>query len=666
MILTLIPALMGSRAATTPPEAQAPVNAATRPNDGPGFAALFLALLGGSVAPSGDGVAPDRHGAVLDSDASPTPGDSPTPAAPGGIRGDTASVGVEGDPDAFRPAMAAPEGRTTTAGWAALAGAGRPAVEEASSVDASTATEEAKPREGAEVEGPAPSVERGGVAAAMDVAPDAAVSAAAVTTVAGPGRVTDVRTADRALEKLDPELRAKVERVIERMASEHGHRVEVVEGYRSAERQRFLYAQGRTRPGPVVTWTKESHHMDGHAADLKVEGPWAQRDAYVQLQKIAREEGLGTLGMKDPGHVELLRDGARTASRGSSFPGEGARAHGVGTPMVASSVRVDGAVARTAPVARVADVARTARVAAPGTSRMPAQEGMTGARSEGPVLRGDQGAQAPAAPPVEWVAEVASGPRVTPRAGDVPVRANAPSEGISKVAEPRVATAPSPVTPPTEGPVPAAEGVGRLAPTSRDRRETTPREKSGEPVLGGGESAPHGRGPSAPVTGVGAATGADPLAQMDRVEAIRQAMASANPSRVTVRLDGTAGPVDRVQVELLDQALRGQVDVGDADLAAQLRGDVGALIRTLEEKGYDPQSLAVKLTANAADATRDGMAGWLRTDSAAQALRTILGAQAGSAGRDAHDRSQGEAHQGRHDPHGTNQQSRRDNRRDGR
>jgi peptidoglycan L-alanyl-D-glutamate endopeptidase CwlK len=47
----------------------------------------------------------------------------------------------------------------------------------------------------------------------------------------------------------------------------------VTEGVRTPERQRQLYAQGRTAPGPKVTWTLKSNHFIhadgfGHAVDL--------------------------------------------------------------------------------------------------------------------------------------------------------------------------------------------------------------------------------------------------------------------------------------------------------------------------------------------------------------------------------------------------------------
>lgn len=50
----------------------------------------------------------------------------------------------------------------------------------------------------------------------------------------------------------------------------------VLEGVRTPARQLELYAQGRTKPGNIVTWTKTSNHFKkadgyGHAVDLC---PW--------------------------------------------------------------------------------------------------------------------------------------------------------------------------------------------------------------------------------------------------------------------------------------------------------------------------------------------------------------------------------------------------------
>ena len=40
-----------------------------------------------------------------------------------------------------------------------------------------------------------------------------------------------------------------------------GVEVSIIETHRSDERQAALYAQGRTAPGPRVTWTKVSRHQ---------------------------------------------------------------------------------------------------------------------------------------------------------------------------------------------------------------------------------------------------------------------------------------------------------------------------------------------------------------------------------------------------------------------
>lgn len=48
----------------------------------------------------------------------------------------------------------------------------------------------------------------------------------------------------------------------------------VIEGVRTPARQKELYAQGRTKPGPKVTWTMTSNHFAnkktgfGHAVDI--------------------------------------------------------------------------------------------------------------------------------------------------------------------------------------------------------------------------------------------------------------------------------------------------------------------------------------------------------------------------------------------------------------
>jgi len=92
--------------------------------------------------------------------------------------------------------------------------------------------------------------------------------------------------------------------------------------YRDQEFQDWLYAQGRTRPGPKVTWTLHSRHTGRRAWDIAVRDPrtgkidWnvvkADVDAdhlpdYEELAAVGRKMGL-TVGMDwetpDPCHFE--------------------------------------------------------------------------------------------------------------------------------------------------------------------------------------------------------------------------------------------------------------------------------------------------------------------------------------------------------------------------
>lgn len=203
-------------------------------------------------------------------------------------------------------------------------------------------------------------------------------------------RVSSTAVADRGTSNLDPEFAARLQRVIDRM-QEAGHDVELVETTRSGARQDALYAQGRTTAGPVVTWTRDSRHEHGAAADLRVDGASSGK-GYATLQRIANEEGLRTLGARDPGHVELPRttvdatDGA-TARRGSAgvmrfmndlvagMPGM----RGVGAPVARVAQ-----VATVAPVANVARIAQVATVATPiASGSILMQSGLTNGSMNG-------------------------------------------------------------------------------------------------------------------------------------------------------------------------------------------------------------------------------------------------------------------------------------------
>jgi len=69
------------------------------------------------------------------------------------------------------------------------------------------------------------------------------------------------------INELKPSMKEKVEKLLQ-LARENGLRVKVFETYRSQERQNYLYEQGRTRPGKIRTWTKNSRHKKREAVDM--------------------------------------------------------------------------------------------------------------------------------------------------------------------------------------------------------------------------------------------------------------------------------------------------------------------------------------------------------------------------------------------------------------
>lgn len=115
----------------------------------------------------------------------------------------------------------------------------------------------------------------------------------------------------RLLHNLRGDFVARLERVAERMWDQHGMRVELVEGYRTPERQQALFAQGRTTDGPVVTWTRNSLHSVGAAADVFVDGSPVTPEEAALLARVAREEGLRTLHPFDSGHIQMEGVGSR-------------------------------------------------------------------------------------------------------------------------------------------------------------------------------------------------------------------------------------------------------------------------------------------------------------------------------------------------------------------
>lgn len=240
----------------------------------------------------------------------------------------------------------------------------------ASELDATNATDDDKQTTGASDQ--ATNGDGAAATVATDVTPaptsasTLATTAAAAAATTAPA-ATSINGIDRSVGALNPELQAKLARVMDRLNAETGHTATVEETYRTQARQNALFAQGRDTAGPVVTWTQNSKHTQGRAVDLVLDGGKAGSDAYAALQRIATEEGLHTLGARDPGHLELSGAGATGAT--NATPAQSAApadASGQGKVSVAR-------VAQLAQVAQVAEVvvarpATVARLAAIGTN----------------------------------------------------------------------------------------------------------------------------------------------------------------------------------------------------------------------------------------------------------------------------------------------------------
>jgi len=390
---------------------------------------------------------------------------------------------------------------------------------------------------------------------------------------------------------LDPEFRIRLERVVERMRGEFGHEVRLTETFREQERQEHLFAQGRTRPGPVVTWTRNSNHTDGRAADVIIDGTYDNPAGYARLTRIAREEGLRTLGARDPGHLELPR-GAGTpgfepslAAADRAYSGEGSastRRAAWAPPSPAPGVARVAEVARVAGVAQVAQVAAVARVAAPG---------------------GTQGAGAPT-----------SGVRV--RSAEARVeRAEAADAAPAPAAQKGESTvsAPLPVRPAAEvvadprRPAPEEREVSAAASEAPQRSDADPAGL--RPHAPARDAAPGGAvGAAAPVRG------ADAASRVARALEVRDGAAARPLSSITLRVDDGQGGEDRIRVDLRGNAVDATLDVKGAGEAERLNARVGELQQALERQGLEAESVRIRAgqaadggdSARAAAALREG------------------------------------------------------------
>lgn len=426
---------------------------------------------------------------------------------------------MSGQPKPAAPEAKRPEGATELGG---------------AEVDAGGAAAEAEGAAGAAGPGSlASSTAQGAATGDAGVALEAAAAAGA----AGPGGVTDPKKVYRGTEGLDPEFQTRFARVAARMKAEHGHEVKVVETIRTQERQEFLFAQGRTRPGPVVTWTLNSNHRAGRAADVIIDGTYNNPKGYARLAEIAAQEGLRTLGAKDPGHVELPRGagkgpalpvdlGSLASATTPESPGRSA------APAAAQAIGAGG-MARVADVARVARVADVARVAEVARVAVP---GMAAAYA--PAQRG----------------------------GDRP-SGDRSSGGGSETQE-------------------AVAELLRMA-------------DAGSSELGAAAPAPAVS--SSKVQAVNALLGPDVAGRVAHVTELQDGASLRPLSQVVLRLDNAAGGEDRVRIGMRGSLVGATIDVSDPSAAQRMNSRIGELQQALERNGLETEKLQVRRVADAAE-----------------------------------------------------------------
>lgn len=125
----------------------------------------------------------------------------------------------------------------------------------------------------------------------------------------------DGSTTDRIsdIDELSPKTRELALEFLEK-CEENGLNVRITETYRTQARQDILYEQGRTTPGLVVTWTKNSNHTKRRAFDIcedNTDDPYGDLEFFRKCADIGKEVGL-TPGyyfeqVQDMPHYELNR-----------------------------------------------------------------------------------------------------------------------------------------------------------------------------------------------------------------------------------------------------------------------------------------------------------------------------------------------------------------------
>lgn len=124
--------------------------------------------------------------------------------------------------------------------------------------------------------------------------------------------MSNVTKQNREISSLQPTAQVACGLFLEE-CKKKGINIFVTEYHRSQERQNWLYEQGRTRPGKVITWTRNSNHSTGYAWDIACSPP---KDLYdskiiVRAGEVAKKLGIewgGTWKEQDTPHFQVSKN----------------------------------------------------------------------------------------------------------------------------------------------------------------------------------------------------------------------------------------------------------------------------------------------------------------------------------------------------------------------
>ena len=408
---------------------------------------------------------------------------------------------------------------------------------------------------------------------------------------------------------LQPAFRQKLDRVISRMKNEYGQEVHVVETWRSQARQDLLYGQGRTQPGPIVTWTQHSQHAEGRAADVVIAGHADDPSAYQHLAQIADEEGLRTLGPRDPGHIEMVSQptldvAGHVATIAELSVSATPRAQAGVAPARSSVSPALPATAAFSPDSVAAAPARPTLNGQPLRALVaPEQQAQDNSgssdlprRAAGPPSAQPQPGMAP---PSEVVARVARVGRVAVPAAvtqPAPVGRVATIASVASVAAPtsgRTGGSPTGQDDRPRGDQGSTKGLATAAPDGREREELNALAIASVSTTEAGSDSVATASQALDLAPAPNTNGA----RASEILALQDAKDSQPVSHMVLRLDNADGGQDRIRVDLRGSSVGATIDTQDPAVAAQLSNRMHELSSALENRGLAADSLRVRAAA---------------------------------------------------------------------